>query len=109
MLLNINSLDMFKILCEFHHKQCNRKQMLKFEIPTEEITKLIGPLGHFDVLYVLPPHEIETLGIPYVRRKMNEGSLKPKWDKYWAYFIKTTLTFGICMRFCKLLVHSNNL
>jgi len=65
--------------------------MLKFEIPTEEITKLIGPLGHFDVLYVLPPHEIETLGIPYVRRKMNEGSLKPKWDKYWAYFIKTWL------------------
>ena len=52
------------------------------------ITLLLGPEGHFNLLTVIDPNELDK-AIAYVRFKMCEGSLKPQYDLFWKYFQKT--------------------
>ena len=76
------------IACSFHLKQALRRFLLKQSIPQESITLLLGPEGHFNLLTVVDPNEIDK-AIAFVRFKMSEGLLKPRFDLFWKYFKRT--------------------
>ena len=81
--------------CFFHLKQAWRKYLV--EMCGLGQSSLLGPLmavGGLDLLCVIPRHEIESVGIPFLRLTL-EGtatkSEKSSMDKFYAYFRKQWL------------------
>ena len=73
--------------CNFHWKQANRRKLLSLNIPEDTITRLIGTDGIINFLCILP-YDLIPKGIQYIRKKMDEGHLKSKFDEFWCYFNK---------------------
>ena len=52
--------------CLFHFKQAIHRKLKELAISSEEIVFFMRP-GMLDILTLIPPEEIVTFGIPYVR------------------------------------------
>ena len=78
--------------CLFHWKQAIRRKMLALKIDGEQISMAMTKFV-LDVLTVIPPNEILSKGIPYVKsiieKELVKQSDKDKWKLFWeTYFIK---------------------
>ena len=78
--------------CFFHFKQANRRKMIEYGLCKSVMSALLSML---DYAPSLPPHELETKGIPYLkwftrkllREKKCLKDIEPKsWSKFWKYF-----------------------
>lgn len=98
------------ILCFFHFKQAIRRKLRdSLHLPNDVIAVLVGGKttttnaqgemesvridGLIDLLTVIPPNEIEVIGIPYIREVMKDiEKLYPeKFDEFWKYFVRVWL------------------
>ncbi len=109
------------VLCWFHFKQAIKRKLVDLKLPKEVIAMLIGSRsrlvrkdgkhdgtvdneaaeseedelpfmrGLIDILTVINPKEIFTVGVKYIRSKMSEfeKQYKDELDKFWQY-VKTT-------------------
>lgn len=95
------------ILCWFHWKQALRRKLVALKLPNDVIDALVGSeqkregdvvveatRGLLNLLTVLPPDEIESIGIPYIRHRMKdiEKGHEVALNSFWAYFIRTWMT-----------------
>ena len=76
----------------FHWKQAIRRKMIALKIDPEQISMAMTKYV-LDVLTVIPPNEILSKGIPYVKsiieKELVKQSDKDKWKLFWeTYFIK---------------------
>ena len=58
-------------------------------VPVPRIQQLVGKDGLINLLTVIPPDEIVTKGIPYIREKFDESNINVQMNEFWRYFIKT--------------------
>lgn len=77
--------------CLFHFKQAIRRKLLALRIPTTQVNKAME-FGKIDLLTILPPDEIITYGIPYLRSIIDENDNVHKWNLFWQYFYRTWIT-----------------
>jgi hypothetical protein len=63
--------------------------MLEYHISKPVISELLSSEGLMNVLTVIPVTEIESKGIPYIRRTFNENGNELKFNKFWKYFTNT--------------------
>ncbi len=81
--------------CFFHLKQAWRKFLVdNCNLGLSSIIGALMAVGGLDLLCVLPRHEIEKYGIPYLRLTLEVGasaSEKLSMDKFWTYFWKQWL------------------
>jgi hypothetical protein len=75
------------IVCLFHWKQANRRQLLKLKISDATVSVLMRKEAS-DVLTVIPPDGIVRYGIPYVGSliKTNDPSDQLKLNSFFEYF-----------------------
>lgn len=74
--------------CLFHWKQALRRNVVHLRIPTDVVSDVMRR-GVIDVLTVIPPEDIVSKGIPFVRSKIDETGHRVKWDTIWRYFKRT--------------------
>ena len=77
--------------CLFHWKQAIRRKMIALKIDSDQISMAMTTFV-LDVLTVIPPNEIRSKGIPYVKSIIDEELIskdeKDKWEYFWErYFI----------------------
>lgn len=91
------------VLCWFHLKQAIRKKAIAIGLSPEVVNVLVGSedidapgatRGLVNLLTVIDPTEIESFGIPYIRKEMEqfEEKFKDLLDEFWKYFKKTWMT-----------------
>ncbi len=80
--------------CFFHLKQAWRKfLMTQCELSCEIAKEAMQP-GNLDLLCIIPCEEVDTKGIPYLRKKLEKGKRKlakkekDGWARFWKYFEK---------------------
>jgi len=89
------SKDQFKDVdhdgCKFHAKQAWERKMKKIGIDKEQIEMAMST-NCLDVLTIIPPDEVRSKGIPYVKQAIESANLtvedRRKWEKFWKYFCK---------------------
>lgn len=89
------------ICCFFHMKQTIRKKLSELKLPFAIVSVLVDGTnegdrveGLIDMLTVIPPEEIETIGIPYIRNKMHQiekdHNCEAIMNIFWTgYFVQT--------------------
>ena len=108
----------FHVGCLFHWKQAIRKHLisaLKFDKSEIQFAMTIGVL---DLLCIIPPGEVATHGIQYVRSIIEEdldAKEIARWDLFWIYFNKQWMpllnSWNICEedgKYKKLMNRTNN-
>lgn len=74
--------------CLFHFKQACRRKMLELCIPKDQISVAMER-GMLDLLTVVPPSELRTKGIPYVRSILEGRCVMTKLElKKWDVFFR---------------------
>jgi hypothetical protein len=68
--------------CLFHFKQALRRKLIKLRVPLYQVSFLMIP-GVLDILTVIPIEEIKTIGIPFVKKLLGNGS--QVLDQFWEY------------------------
>jgi hypothetical protein len=76
------------VACLFHFKQALRRKMGDLGISQQLIVEFCHKNGPFDLLSVIPPDEIVSKGIPYIRSQFNTGKYASDFDRFWKYFEK---------------------
>jgi len=87
--------------CFFHWKQCQTRQLKKLSINADIISYIMTSYdasqgtGLLELLTFINPDDIETKGIPYLRKTWKEAGIETgyeeEFDLYWSYFVKTWL------------------
>lgn len=76
-----------RVGCLFHFMQALRRKLVKLHVPADQIYRAMGK----EMLESLTRTKKDD--IPYainrIRRAIDEGEEKEKWDKFYAYFQKT--------------------
>jgi hypothetical protein len=82
--------DATYVLCNFHWKQAIRRKLItSYNISKELVNQLIGKNGLMNLLCMVPPSEIKTKAIPYIRSKIDETGYKQQFKEFWKYFVST--------------------
>jgi len=81
--------------CLFHFKQAVRRRMRRLTI-SEPATRVAMERGMLDMLTVIPPDEVATTGIAWVKtqikarcRTLGIPYSRNNWRSFWAYFRRT--------------------
>lgn len=74
--------------CLFHYKQALRRKLISLRINTNQIHEAME-IGKLDLLTIIPPNEIITYEILYIRPLINERDNESKLNFFWKYFIRT--------------------
>jgi hypothetical protein len=80
--------------CFFHLKQAWRKYLVTQCELSREIAKEAMQPGNLDLLCIIPPEEVGTKGIRYLRKKLEKGKRKltkkeqDGYARFWKYFEK---------------------
>ena len=79
--------------CFFHWKQAVRRQLLKLHFDTSTVQRLMAP-GIVDVLTVIPPREIETYRLPFIRAQFHadDAQAHSKLELFFQYFKRTWMS-----------------
>ena len=72
------------VLCLFRLKQSLHRKLTKLSLHRNKISSFLGEGGLFDILTVIPPSEIKSFGIPFVRSQIMGN--EEIWRKFWDYF-----------------------
>jgi hypothetical protein len=75
--------------CSFHWKQALRRRLIDFGIDKEVISTLMDENGLINLLSVVPPEELWTKTIPYIRSKFPEAPYQAQFTRFWNYFKST--------------------
>jgi hypothetical protein len=83
--------------CFFHWKQAIKRRMVALHLPAPEIS-IAMEVGVLDMLTVVPPAEVDPLGLAFVQRRIGERCREDgvhysseRWSTFWAYFRRTWL------------------
>ncbi|OWZ07445.1 hypothetical protein PHMEG_00020157 [Phytophthora megakarya] len=83
--------------CLFHFKQACKRRMMKDRVHEDQVKVAMLP-GFLDMLTVIEHDKIASLGIPWVKRAIQERCIKDninytgtKWATFWKYFERTWL------------------
>lgn len=74
------------VACLFHFKQALRRKMIELGIPKPLIHSLCKSNGLLELLTVIPPEDIITKGIPFIRSQLAVGKYSSNFERFWKYF-----------------------
>ena len=60
-------------------------------VSATKVNQFINANGLLNLLTVIPPEEIESKGIPYIKERFEVGEYGQQFDSFWGYFAETWL------------------